>query len=397
MAGRSEDDPVDPLTPREREVLEFLRLGLTDREIGLRLSISRATASYHVSEIIGKLGVRNRYEAAAWPNRPPWWATALAPVLPGLRKVAGGLPVGASQIALALAAALFAAALGGLGLIAFLLIRGDGGPGATPREIVVPRSALETLQSYAFSSDIEVSSDEGSMRARYEGVFESPDRFQGTLTGEGELFDRYALPAETEVIFALSGQGWWREPGSTWQLADIWTLNPDPDESSGWRTNPLLLLNGLGTPWFYLHAYNFDSLRLTTDGSIKTIHGVSAYRVRLDKAAVADLVSQATSVGGFMDVPEIALSEEDIADIQQNALENMPDDMVIETWIAEAGGYPVHTVITFTVSDSGEGLLVGEFPPSSKVRLQMDITDPDIVVNIEVPTEISTPEIPPAQ
>ena len=51
------------LTPREQEVLELMVEGLTNPEIAGRLSISRATASSHVSHILQKLDVSNRAEA----------------------------------------------------------------------------------------------------------------------------------------------------------------------------------------------------------------------------------------------------------------------------------------------------------------------------------------------
>lgn len=51
------------LTPREREVLTLMVDGLTNPEIADRLSISRATATAHVSHILNKLGVSNRAEA----------------------------------------------------------------------------------------------------------------------------------------------------------------------------------------------------------------------------------------------------------------------------------------------------------------------------------------------
>jgi NarL family two-component system response regulator LiaR len=51
------------LSPRELEVLTLMVEGLTNPEIAERLSISRATASSHVSHILQKLSVSNRAEA----------------------------------------------------------------------------------------------------------------------------------------------------------------------------------------------------------------------------------------------------------------------------------------------------------------------------------------------
>ena len=56
----------DVLTPREQEVMTLLREGLTNREIAERLGISLNGARYHVSEILSKLGVSTREEAARW-------------------------------------------------------------------------------------------------------------------------------------------------------------------------------------------------------------------------------------------------------------------------------------------------------------------------------------------
>ena len=53
------------LTGREREVLALVAEGRTNRQIGEALFISEKTAAVHISNILAKLGVANRTEAAA--------------------------------------------------------------------------------------------------------------------------------------------------------------------------------------------------------------------------------------------------------------------------------------------------------------------------------------------
>ena len=62
--------PAEPatgpaLTRREREILGLLCQRLTDPEIAAQLFISPYTASKHVSNVLGQLGVANRRQAAA--------------------------------------------------------------------------------------------------------------------------------------------------------------------------------------------------------------------------------------------------------------------------------------------------------------------------------------------
>jgi two-component system, NarL family, response regulator YdfI len=64
--ARSEQaELIEPLTPREREVLQMLAGGLGNKEIAARMKISEHTAKFHVAQILGKLGASSRTEAVA--------------------------------------------------------------------------------------------------------------------------------------------------------------------------------------------------------------------------------------------------------------------------------------------------------------------------------------------
>ena len=59
-----ESSPLAQLSPRQREVLELLALGMDNDQIATRLYISRNTVKFHVRTIYRRLGVHNRVEAA---------------------------------------------------------------------------------------------------------------------------------------------------------------------------------------------------------------------------------------------------------------------------------------------------------------------------------------------
>ena len=64
LPGMAQTPGGEGLTGREREVLALVAKGQTNRGIGETLFISEKTASVHVSNILAKLGVTNRTEAA---------------------------------------------------------------------------------------------------------------------------------------------------------------------------------------------------------------------------------------------------------------------------------------------------------------------------------------------
>ena len=59
------EELLEPLTPREHEVLRLLALGLANKGIAARLNISEHTVKFHVAAILGKLGAASRTEAVA--------------------------------------------------------------------------------------------------------------------------------------------------------------------------------------------------------------------------------------------------------------------------------------------------------------------------------------------
>jgi DNA-binding NarL/FixJ family response regulator len=59
-------DDLDVLTPREREVLRLIARGYAYKEIGRQLFISVKTVETHVSAVLRKLQLSNRYELSRW-------------------------------------------------------------------------------------------------------------------------------------------------------------------------------------------------------------------------------------------------------------------------------------------------------------------------------------------
>jgi two-component system, NarL family, response regulator LiaR len=64
LAASGEEEPIDRLTKREREVLELIGRGLPNKRIALELGVAEKTVKTHVSHVLAKLGVTDRTQAA---------------------------------------------------------------------------------------------------------------------------------------------------------------------------------------------------------------------------------------------------------------------------------------------------------------------------------------------
>jgi DNA-binding NarL/FixJ family response regulator len=70
LTHRAAQDPLQELTEREKEILALIATGLTNREIGEELFLSEKTIKHYVTNILQKLQVRSRLEAALLALNP---------------------------------------------------------------------------------------------------------------------------------------------------------------------------------------------------------------------------------------------------------------------------------------------------------------------------------------
>ena len=64
LAADDRGDPIDLLTPREREVLVLIGRGYANKRIALELGLAEKTVKAHVGHVLAKLGVSDRTQAA---------------------------------------------------------------------------------------------------------------------------------------------------------------------------------------------------------------------------------------------------------------------------------------------------------------------------------------------
>ena len=66
--SRANDGHIEQLTPKEKEVLLELGMGLSNKEISQTMYITEYTVKKHVSQVLAKLGLSDRTHAALYAN-----------------------------------------------------------------------------------------------------------------------------------------------------------------------------------------------------------------------------------------------------------------------------------------------------------------------------------------
>jgi two-component system nitrate/nitrite response regulator NarL len=67
--AQAANDPLEQLSPREREVLQEIARGASNKEIARTLDIAETTVKIHVQHILRKLGLSSRVQAAVYATR----------------------------------------------------------------------------------------------------------------------------------------------------------------------------------------------------------------------------------------------------------------------------------------------------------------------------------------
>ena len=234
MAKRGRPRHPDILTPREWEVLALLREGLSNEEIARRLDITERTAKFHVSEILSKLGVSTRQEAASWvpEERPAWWALLGVPVSALRRVVFGWAPA-------VLAGGVVVAVGVGVGALLWGLVRTGGEDGnryASSSPVALPTPAVDP------PPELEWEGGAGTVR-----VVSADD----VACGDRTTAEAYGVPVALELATWPIGRTLLGLEAVPYDYVPTQVQSPAPWEQSpiGWhlslRQNPLWRATGM--------------------------------------------------------------------------------------------------------------------------------------------------------
>jgi DNA-binding CsgD family transcriptional regulator len=174
----------DLLTPRQREVLDLVARGYTNSQIADELGVTLDGAKFHVSEILDRLQVTSREEAAAlWRSESGLGA--------GLRRLAGALV--ASKALLIGGAAAGALAIGAI--VAFAVLSDDGDEPRDPNVVTVADLVAAVSQpGRVYYAEILMGTESGNPPTLREWY--SPDLH----ATRSEIWDSSGAPSDIRVV-----------------------------------------------------------------------------------------------------------------------------------------------------------------------------------------------------
>lgn len=243
--------PLRHLTPRERDVLDLVRLGLTNDQIADRLGITSNGVKYHISQVLSKLGVSSRHEAvnaAYGDSRRRWRAAAFA-----------------SRLARAAGAATVLAALVGVALLLWGVLRSDeqaNSPdvsGLTPADVYASVEKAATRPGQVLHSQIEATVEMDGETVPYFTTELWTDPASESVRSEYHLApeqDSYDLATEATVIIVGRYVYYPDDPGEA--LRDEITDIPCGNSDTAWMSTLLLCGAGLNSPT----SHGFDDPRV---------------------------------------------------------------------------------------------------------------------------------------
>jgi hypothetical protein len=253
---------------------------------------------------------------------------------------------------------------------------GGGGGAVKDGTLELPYSAIEPLRDFTLTTVLQVTAQGESYHLAFDGAFQQPDRLQGRLRLRGRLQQQareLGRPPDMEVTI-IGQQAWWRQPGTQWQRGI----------ESGDSVDPLVTLRQYATPWFYLDALHFDELRLPVAGEEDDVNGEHAYVVRLDKAAVIEVMRQGTEISVYPDEVE---HNEVFPGLIENAQQVLPADFAVSLWVARDGLRPLRIAFDYSITEQDLETLSFGFPTPLQLHLQMDI-----IATEAPPVDIVPPE-----
>jgi Response regulator containing a CheY-like receiver domain and an HTH DNA-binding domain len=301
MGRRGRPPYPDILTPRQWEVLDLVRRGLSDQEIADALDLTLAGAKYHVSEILTKLGVSSREEAAAWQPaeaRQSWWRRALA----------------LSLAAKVIGVTIVVAALAGVGLLTWGALRSDDSGNVTAAAVFDDLALPSPLTHPEFSreqalveasqhaggdiraADVQVSTMDAISRAEVDSPAATPDSRTGWLV-RIRGFDSVLWPGFSGGPAPVNGDASGPTDSAT-TCVESYAYFPDgPETDPGWY-----LASRSGGPALPDSACN---VQLTGDAAIvlanialsNDLQGRLPDRVQVAQSSIADARSRLQEAG----------------------------------------------------------------------------------------------------